>query len=711
MKRLLILAQLVSLHAYAQLGPEAAAKVKPALPYPAAERRDLVEEMFGVKVSDPYRWLEDGKDEKVRGWATAEDKLTRAQLKSAPGREALEKRIKELLYVEELSTPVRRGQRLFFSRTAANAEKAIFYVRGPGGNERVVLDPLKLAPDGTLTIGTMKPSWDGSKFLYTRNQNNADEAVLYIRNATTGEDFPEHIEGVNYGIVSWNPNGEGFWYQRFPTNVPAAERVAHAEMRYHKLGTDPAKDKLEHAPSGSNEKFPSQDASRDGHWLFYYLERGSHENDVWVRDLRQPSSTFQPLILGLPAYSGVLPYHDHFYVHTNQQAPRGKVMLFEPGEPFAKAKTVIAEDPKALLEDVQILGGKLVLKYLRNASSEVEIRELDGKLLRKLTLPAIGTVDGVTGDESSDEIFFGFTSFTTPYQVFRDSVASDKREKWAEVKVPVDVSPFTSEQVWYPSKDGTQISMFIVRRKDLKKDASTPFLIDGYGGFAVNQTPYFSVGSFLLSGGALAYPNLRGGGEYGEEWHKAGIREKKQNVFDDMIAAAEYLVKERYTKPSKLAIMGGSNGGLLMSALITQRPELFGAVVCMVPLTDMIRYPRFGIAKLWVSEFGSPEAAGDFKVLAAYSPYHHVKPAKYPAALFMSSDSDDRVDPLHARKMVAALQAANLAKTPILLRVESHAGHGGADARAAWVEESADRNLFLFQQLGFAKRADAPWLR
>ncbi len=697
----------------AALGPELApAATRTPLAYPKAERQPIVETRYRRQVADPYRWLEDGKDPKVQAWARAEDQLTRAQFAQLPGRAALTKRMKELLYTETVGVPQRAGARLFFERQAATAEKSAVWVRGPGGNERVVLDPLSFAADGTISIGAWRPSHDGRRIAYTRNPNNADEATLYIRDLPSRQDLPEHIDGVTYGMFSWSGDGEGLYYVFFPTvGLKATERVAHAEVRYHKLGTDPKNDRVERGGTGAAQKFPSAWASRDGHWLFYSVDRDSHEDDVWFRDLRQPGSAFKPLMVGLPAFSGVESFGDRFIVHTDYQAPRGRVLMMDPAHPsIDAARVLVAEDPSALLEEAAVVGGKLVLRWLRDATSQLEIRDLDGKSLRQVPLPELGTVGGISGEPDKDELYFGFASFTTPDRIFRTSVNGGVPELWSQVKVPIDTSPYMSEQVWFPSKDGTRIPMFIVRRKDLRMDGSTPVILDGYGGFAINITPYFAIGTWMESGGAWALPNLRGGGELGESWHKAGIRERKQNVFDDFIAAAEFLVAKGYTSRPKLAIEGGSNGGLLMGAALTQRPDLFRAVVCQVPLLDMLRYQKFGIAAIWATEYGSPDVEADFGVLAAYSPYHHVRATRYPAVLLMSSDSDDRVDPLHARKMAAALQAANTATTPILLRVEAHAGHGGSDARAAEVEESADRSLFLFRELGFAARPGAPWL-
>jgi prolyl oligopeptidase len=408
-------------------------------------------------------------------------------------------------------------------------------------------------------------------------------------------------------------------------------------------------------------------------------------------------------------------WQDRFYVTTNDGASHYRVLRVDPQNPERGAWTeLVPEAPDAVIETgpgaasattpgAQVLGGHLVVKYIRNASSSLEVRTLDGAPVRTIPLPGIGYSYGMTGNPDEDEAYFDFSSFTQPKEIYRTSIGTGATSLWKKVEVPIDPAPYAVEQVWYPSKDGTQVSMFLVHRKDAPRDGSTPFLLSGYGGFNISKYPLFQSGlyAWLEAGGGYALPNLRGGGEYGEEWHRAGMLDKKQNVFDDFIAAAEYLVAQGYTRPERLAISGGSNGGLLVGAALTQRPDLFAAVSCAVPLLDMIRYHLFGEGKTWIPEYGSAEREADFRYLYAYSPYHHVKAGtRYPAVLFLSADADDRVDPLHARKMAAALQAASTSGKPVLLRIEAHAGHGGADLIKQTVEEQTDRFAFLFHELG-----------
>jgi prolyl oligopeptidase len=675
---------------------------------------DIRETLFGVQVADPYRWLEDEKAPQVKEWMTAQDKVARDYLHALPGREQLAERLKQLFYIDAISAPTRRGNHYFYTRRHANREKAVVYYRqGRDGAEKVLLDPNEMSKDKNISLGVWVPSWDGRKVAYSIHANNSDEATLYVRSlasGATGEDSKiDVIAGGKYASPSWTPDGGGFYYTRWPTDakIPAAEQGAHADVRFHKLGTDPAQDPLLHPATGDPKQFLGVSCSRDGRWLFVTISHGWNSNDVYYRDLKNKDMRWQPLVVGVDAQYEPYAWQERIYIRTNENAPRFKLMVADPKNLERRHwKEIVPEAPDAVLDGWNLVGGHLALTWLKNAASEIEIRTLDGKLLRKVALPAIGSSSGLGGLPEDDEAYFDFTSFTEPGLIFRTSVKTGSVEKWAEVKMPIDASPYVVDQVWFPSKDGTRISMFVVHRKDMPKNGSTPFILSGYGGFNVNMTPQFYANRFpwLEAGGGFAVPNLRGGGEYGEAWHRDGMLDKKQNVFDDFIAAAEYLVKEGYTQPSRLAITGGSNGGLLMGAMTTQRPDLFAAVLCQVPLLDMLRYHKFGLGTAWIPEYGSADDEKGFKTLLAYSPYHHVKPGtKYPPLLMLSADSDDRVDPMHARKMTAALQAAS--DSLILLRIEPHAGHGGADLIKQAVEQLADSYAFAMKQVGLVPHA------
>ena len=674
--------------------------------YPPSRHVDTRDTLHGVVVPDPFRWLEDAKSPEVQKWMTAQDDFARARLAKLPGREALAKRLRELFYIDSISAPIHRGTRYFYSRRHADKEKAIVYWReGKKGAEKVLFDPNTWSTDGSVTLHGWDVSHDGKRVAYRVSQNNSDEETMYVLEVATGKKSDiDVIEGAKYtSQASWTPKGDGFYYTWLPTDpkIATADRPGYAEIRFHKLGTDPKNDPIIHERTNDPTTFISADLSRDGHWLVLTLQHGWRSVDVYFRDARKKTTEWTPLAVGKDALFTVWPWKDRFYVHTNEGAPFYRLDVVDPKQPKAW-KTIVPERDKEPLQSFAIVGGRLALHYLKDVTGRLEIAELDGKPVREVTLPGIGSVSTPLGLEDEDEAYYSFTSYIFPTEIYSTSMKTGKSELYFRVKVPVDPSPYEVEQAFYTSKDGTRVPMFIVRRKDLKKDGSTPALLTGYGGFQSAETPAFSSALFpwLEHGGLWAVANLRGGSEYGEGWHEAGMKTKKQNVFDDFIGAAEYLIKNKYTSREKLAIEGGSNGGLLMGAALTQRPDLFRAVVCAVPLLDMVRYHLFGSGKTWIGEYGSAEKADEFKAIFAYSPYHHVKKGtKYPAVLMDSADADDRVDPMHARKFTAALQEAS-AGGPVWLRIEKHSGHGGADLIKAWVDRMADRYAFLFQQLG-----------
>jgi prolyl oligopeptidase len=685
----------------------------PLLPYPATPPGDVKDTLHGVEVADPYRWLEDAKAPAVREWMKAEDDLARAELHKLPERDGIAARLKELFYVDSLSPPAHRGDRYFYVRRHATKEKAIvYYKRGKKGEEKVLFDPNGWSTDGSTSLGSWRTTWDGKTVAFTTHVNNSDEATLYVEDVETGKrSAVDVIEGAKYAEASWTPKGDGFYYTWLPTDpaIQEKERPGYAEVRYHPLGQDPKKDLLIHEKTGDSGIFQSVELSRDGHWLLLYVQHGWTSVDVYFKDLRgkvadaAAKEPWIPLAAGTGAHYEIDVYKDAFYVFTDDGAPRSRVLRIDPRTPERSAwKEIIPEHPDATLLGSSVIGGRLTLHYLKNASSSLTVREMDGRPVREVALPGVGTSSGFYGRDDEDEAYFTFDSFTTPPQVFSTSVKTGKAALYAKVEVPVDPAPYAVEQVFYPSKDGTKVSMFLVHRKDLKKDGTTRAMLYGYGGFRSTETPTFraSIFPWLERGGLYAVPNLRGGSEYGEAWHKDGMLLKKQNVFDDFIAAGEYLVREGYTKPERLVISGASNGGLLVAAAMTQRPDLFGAVLCGVPLIDMVRYHLSRSGATWVSEYGSAENEEQFRALLAYSPYHHVvKGTRYPSVLLLSADSDDRVDPAHARKFAAELQAATTGG-PVLLRIERNSGHGGADLLKAEVEKGADRYAFALAHTG-----------
>jgi prolyl oligopeptidase len=663
---------------------------------------DVKDTLHGAVVEDPYRWLEDGKGAEVQTWMGAQDAAARGELAKLPERDAIAARLKELFYIDSLGAPHRYGKRYFYRRRLATKEKAIIYWKeGKDGKEQVLFDPNTWSTDGSSSLGSWSVSWDGKTVAFAVHKNNSDDATLEIMDVATGKKREaEAILGAKYATASWTPASDGFYYTWVPTDpaIKPADLSGYAEVRFHKLGDDPKKDAVVRERLNDPSTFLSADLSQDGHWLFLTVSHGWTSNDVYFKDLRaKGKSEWKPLVVGKIAHYTVEAYKDIFYISTDEGSPRSRVLRADPKKPEqASWKEIIAEQPNATLQGGGVLGGRLAFAYLENAQSKLSVFELDGKKVRDVALPGVGTLGGPMGRSDDDEAFFSFESFISPIQILSLSMKSGVTAPYSKVTVPVDTSPYVVEQVFYPSKDGTRVSMFIVRRKDLKKDGSARALLYGYGGFQSSVTSTFtaSIYPWLERGGVYAVPNLRGGGEYGEEWHTGGMLLKKQNVFDDFIGAAEHLVKEGYTKSDRLAISGASNGGLLVGAALVQRPDLFSAVLCGVPLLDMVRYHLFGTGKTWISEYGSADDPEQFKALFAYSPYHHIKAGtKYPAVLMLSADSDDRVDPMHARKFVAALQAATTGG-PVLLRIERHSGHGGADLIKSEVEKGADRYAF-----------------
>ena len=697
----------------------------PSLPltYPRTRTVDISDDYFGIKVADPYRWLEDGNSPEVQHWLTAENKLTRSYLDALPGREALRKRFSELLHIDTISAPGRAGDRYFYTKRKATDEKAILYWRSaldPRAAEHVLVDPNQFMATNNAALGEWVASFDGKLLAYSLNPNNADEATLYVKNVETGQDLPgEVIEGAKYADPSWMPDSSGFVYTYLPPADPnhPEDRPGLAVVRYHKLGTDPKDDPVLHAKTGDATKFVSAYISRDGKWIFFVQYNGWDKNDLYYQPLNgEPTAalagSWKPIVVGQNFLYSLSPWQGQAYILTNEGASRYhlfKVSLADPSR--AQWREIVPESPDVIIQGVSVVGNHLVLDELKDVTSQVEICDLEGHVIRELALPGIGSVFDLGGEPDHDELIFSFENFTQPLEIFRTSVNSPVQTLWAKIHVPVDSWRYKVDQEFFHSKDGTRIPIFIVHRRDIQLDGRTPFLLTGYGGFGESMTPYFSAGyyPFLEAGGGYAVVNLRGGGEFGEQWHQDGMLLKKQNVFDDCIGAAEYLIARGYTKPDRLAFRGASNGGLLAGAMITQRPDLFRAVVCEVPLLDMVRYNRFGSGMTWVPEYGSPDNPEQFKALYAYSPYHHVvEHTAYPAVLFWTEDDDDRIDPMHARKMAAALQAATSSRYPILVRVETQGGHSGPDQVDKTIALGTDIWGFLIHELHARPPTDVP---
>jgi prolyl oligopeptidase len=680
---------------------------EPALDYPETKRQEIVEEIHGQTVEDPYRWLEAEDEDAVQDWMNQQNDIARSYLSDLERHDPLEERFRELYYVETMSEPTRKGEFVFYSRKPADQEKAIYYWRKlESEDETVLLDPNKMSDDGSIAVKGIFPSHDGTTVAYKLSENNADASTLYVMDTVSGKKSEvDTIPNAKYAYPSWNPEGDGFYYTYLPKpkGVSVDERPGYSQVRFHELGTDPAKDEVIRPKTGDPKTFQGVWMSRNGNWLVHYISHGWDRDDVFYKNASREDGEWKELAVGTEHTYSVTMWDDQFYIKTDRDAP--KKTLYKVAA--AKAHDVdqwevIVPEDEAVLEYVQVIGGHLVLTYLEKAANQMSVYTLEGKKVREVELPGLGASVGMSGDPRYDEAFYSFQSFTQPRQIYQTSIEEGGSELWASVEVPVDPSPYEVDQVTYESKDGTEVTMFLVHRKDIELDGDNPTLLYGYGGFNISMRPYFraSIYPWLEAGGVYAVPNLRGGGEYGEEWHEAGMLENKQNVFDDFIAAAEFLIAEGYTTPARLGIYGGSNGGLLVGAVMTQRPELYGAVVCAVPLLDMLRYHLFGSGKTWMLEYGDPDNPEHFRWLAEYSPYHHVEDdTDYPALLMLSADSDDRVDPMHARKFVAAVQHATNSGEPVLLRVEQNAGHGGGNMVKKTVSEQADLYAFLFDEL------------
>jgi prolyl oligopeptidase len=677
------------------------------LAYPPSKREATAETLHGVTVADPYRWLEEGDSAAVREWTDKQNAFARSFLDNLPGRDAIRGRLDQLTQIGQLSVPRPVKGHYFFSRRQGKQNQPVLYVRaGLRGPERVLIDVNQLSPDGTTALDWYFPSDDARLLAYGLSVGGSEQSTLRVRDVATGKDLPDVIERTRACSLAWLPDNSGFYYTRYPAEggVPKGEENYHRHVFFHRLGDDPAKDVKVFGEGRAREDWPQVALSPDGRWLTTTQQQGWAKTEVYLADRTQAPLTFRPVVEKVNAIFQVDVLNDRIYVRTNDEAPNYKLMRADPAKPErSNWVAVIPERKASVLENATPVGDYLAVQYMQKASSRLELCRANGTLVRDVPLPTIGTVLGVGAEWDGKEILYGFQSFTAPTTVFHVDFADMKPTVWERVNADIDFDKFEVTQVEYPSRDGTAVTLFLAGKRGFPRDGTNPTLLYGYGGFNISLTPSFAASRFLFleRGGVLAVANLRGGGEYGEAWHQAGMLGNKQNTFDDFIAAAEFLVKGKVTSPARLAIQGGSNGGLLVGAAMTQRPDLFRAVVCHVPLLDMVRYHRFLIAKLWVPEYGSSEDSAGFRWLYEYSPYHRVKDGtRYPATLILTAESDTRVDPLHARKMAARLQTASASDQPILVRIETKAGHGAGKPRGKQLDELVDVYAFLFQQLG-----------
>ena len=681
----------------------ASAPAQPAIAYPATRRVDLVETQFGVPVADPYRWLENDvrNDGEVKSWVDAQNAVTNSFLSTLPERAVLEKRITELYDYERFAVPDKKGGRYFYSHNTGLQNQSVLFVRDSvDGEGRVLIDPNPWSKDGATALAEWVPNEQGTELLYSIQDGGTDWRTLKVRDVKTGEDLPDEIKWVKFSGLSWAKDGSGFYYSTFP--APTKEGTyqslnANHKVYFHKLGTKQSADKLLFATPKRPDLTHIASVSDDGRWLIINSSSGTDERyEVTLIDLKKPGAKPRVLIPGFDNNWGYVGNRGTIFTFvTDKDAPRQQIVTIDVAKARPVQKTIVPEDA-AKLEGASLVGGKLIASYLADAKTEVRVYGTDGSLTRKVELPGIGTAGGFGGKFDDPETFFVFSSFNRPATIYHYDVKSGEEKVWAEPKVAFNPDDYSVEQRFYASKDGTRVPMFVVKKKTVTGPA--PTLLYAYGGFNISLTPSFSATrlAWLEKGGVYAVANLRGGGEYGKSWHDAGRLAHKQNVFDDFIAAGEYLKAQGITTPKGLAIEGGSNGGLLIGAVVDERPDLFDAAHPAVGVMDMLRFNKFTAGRYWVDDYGYPDKEADFKTLLAYSPYHNIKTGvHYPPILATTADTDDRVVPGHSFKYISELQAADPKGAPHLIRIETRAGHGSGKPTAKIIEEAADVMAFL----------------
>ncbi len=677
--------------------------------YPESSRGEQVDEYHGVRVADPYRWLEDLDSEQTRAWVAAQNRVTSAFLSAIPEREPVRKRLTELWNYERYGVPTQHGGRYFFTRNDGLQNQNVLYrVDSLEGEPKVVLDPNTLSADGTVALSGMSVSEGGKLLAYGLSSGGSDWQEWKVREVETGRDLTDHLRWVKFSSAAWTHDEKGFFYSRYdePKEGRTLEEANfYQKLYYHRIGTPQSEDELVYQRPDQKELGFAAIVTEDGRYLVIHAWKGTEtDNGIYYKDLSAPGSPVVELLAGFDAAYGFIGNDGPvFWFQTDLGAPRGRVVAIDLRNPGREHWRELIPQTAETLQGVACLNDTFVALYLKDAHSQVRQLDLSGKPLRELELPGLGSVDGFTGKRKDKETFYGFTGFTTPGTIYRYDLEKGKSTVFRQPKIAgFDASQYETKQVFYTSKDGTRVPMFLTHKKGLKLDGNNPVLLYGYGGFNVSITPAFSVNQlvWMERGGISAVANLRGGGEYGEEWHEAGSKLKKQNVFDDFIAAGEWLVTSHYTSPKRLAIAGYSNGGLLTAASMVQRPDLFGAVIVGVGVLDMLRFHKFTIGWGWTSDYGSPDNAEEFKALYAYSPYHNLKMGTaYPPMLITTADHDDRVVPAHSFKFAAALQRANGGPSPSLIRIDTRAGHGGGKPVSKKIEEAADELSFLFESL------------
>lgn len=705
---LVLVSQSVPVVTLAQNATSSAAQnmIKP-ITYPPARKSEQVDDYHGVMVADPYRWLEDLDSEETRNWVEAQNKLTFGFLGEIPARSKIKDRITKLWNYERYGTPFKEGNNYFYARNSGLQNQSVLYtVTSLDGQPTLLLDPNKLSSDGTVALSGTSVSNDGKLMAYSLSASGSDWQEWKVRDVGTGKDLSDNLKWVKFSGTSWTPDGKGFFYSRYdePKQDSLKGTNYFQKLYYHRLGTEQSEDTLVYERPDQKEWLFGGNVTEDGRYLIITISEGTDvKNRLYYKDLTTAGSQVVKLMDDFDAaYTFVGNDENTFWLQSDLGSPRGKIIAVDINKPERANWKVIVPESREALQSASVINNMLVASYLKDAHSQVKIYNLKGKFLREVEFPGLGTATGFNGKAKDKETFYSFTGFTSPATIYRYDMVTGKSTVFRQPKVDFNPNDYETKQVFYASKDGTKVPMFITHKKGLKLDGNNPTYLYAYGGFNVSLTPAFSVSNlvWMEMGGIYAQPNLRGGGEYGEDWHQGGMKLKKQNVFDDFIAAGEWLIANKYTSTPKLSIGGGSNGGLLVGAALTQRPDLFGAALPAVGVMDMLRFQKFTIGWAWVSDYGSSDNAEEFKALYAYSPLQNIKPGKaYPATMVTTADHDDRVWPGHSFKFAAALQAAQSGPAPILIRIETKAGHGAGKPTTKIIEEAADRWAFLVRVL------------
>ncbi len=699
MKPLLII--MLALITIASCAPEKPVK------YPETKKVAVADTFYGVPVDDPYRWLEDDRSEETAAWVEAQNEVTFSYLSGLPGRDSIKSRLTALMNYPKIGTPFKEAGKYFFYKNDGLQNQSVLYMSDSlDGEARVLLDPNTLSVDGTVALSGIEITPDGKYLIYLISRSGSDWNEIFVKDIVTGETLPDHIQWVKFSGTSWYDGG--FFYSCYNAPEKGKELSKANEnhlVKYHKLGTDPANDPVILSEPEHPNRNLGVGLTEDKRFMIYTQTESTSGNSCAFREMSSRNKTFIPLMEGFESDFTVVDNIDNFLiVHTNYKAPKYRILKIDSQNPQESAWVELIPEKEYVLQGASLAGGKIVLDYLKNAYTQVDVFNYDGTFDYTLELPGIGTSSSSSGKKNDAEAFYNFTSFNTPGEVYRYDFNTKTSTLYYRPEVKFNPDEYQVDQVFYPSKDGTKIPIFLFYKKGMVNNGKNPALLYGYGGFNISQTPAFSVQRlfFVENGGILAVANLRGGGEYGEDWHKAGTKLQKQNVFDDFIAAAEYLINEKYTSTRKLAIQGGSNGGLLVGAVTNQRPDLFRVALPAVGVMDMLRYHRFTIGWAWASDYGRSDDSEDmFNYLKGYSPYHNIiKDGKYPAVLVTTADHDDRVVPAHSFKYISRLQEYNKGNLPVLIRIETKAGHGAGKPITKVIEEYTDLWAFTFYHLG-----------